>query len=182
MNQHISYVVFDSASGRILGTHTRISGETGESLPMSDAEVISSCGVTLNDKDNKRVKVLAVDSAALGSRDGLRVHTKRQELVPRSHLEIKLSRTEIRGDGEDSVDIVIRVIQPNGKPDESFNGRIKVSTQRGRLSELGGIVEARGGVAKISLKSVPETIDQVRMIARDFAGELDPGMAKVAFL
>ena len=182
MNQRTSYVIYDISTGRILGTHTRIDGDTGKSVPLGDTDVVAACGLSLDERARSKVKVLAVDAATLRSRTGLRVHTKRQELVPRDHLDLKLSRAEIRGDGEDSVDIEIRVVQSSGKPDDTFNGRIKVSTQRGRLSEPGGIVQAKGGLAKISLRSVPETIDRVRISANDIDGELDTGRATVAFL
>lgn len=182
MNQPTSYVIFDSTTGRILGTHSRVDGDTGERPPLSDEEVLAGCGVPLGDKARSRVKVLAVDATALRSRASLRVHPKRQELVARDRLELKLSRSEIRGDGEESVDIEIQVAQPSGKLDDSFNGRIKVSTQRGRLSEPGGIVQAKAGVARISLRSVPETIDRVRISAIDVDGELEAGRATVAFL
>lgn len=182
MKQPTSYVIFDSTTGRILATHSRIDGETGEYMPMSDEEVLASSGVPLGDKARSRVKVLAVDATALKSRAGLRVHAKRQELVARDRLELTLSRPEIRGDGEDSVDIEIHVVQPSGKPNDNFNGRIKVWTQRGRLSEPGGLVQAKDGRAKISLRSVPETIDRVRISASDIDGELDTGRTTVAFL
>lgn len=182
MIQRTSYVVFDSSTGRILATHSRIDSESGKYVPLSDAEVLAGCGAPLDEKARTRVKVLAVDAADLKSRSGLRVDTKRKELVPSDRVELVPSKAEIRGDGEDSVDIEIRVVHASGELDAGFDGSIKVSTQRGRLSEPGGIVQAKAGVAKISLRSVPETIDRVRITARDVDGLLDAGRASVAFI
>jgi hypothetical protein len=182
MNQPTSYVVYDSTTGRILGTHSRTDGSTGEPIPMTDEEVLALYGASLEEKTRSRARVLAVDENQLKSPAGQRVHTKRQELVARNRVELKLSRPEIRGDGEDTVDIEIQVLDASGKLDESFNGELKVSTQRGRLSQPGGKVQAKGGKAKVSLRSVPETIDRVRIVAQDVEGALEPGRASVAFV
>jgi hypothetical protein len=179
--ERTSYVVYDRATGRILATHSRIDGESGKYLPLSDAEVFASCGVPFDDNTRARARILAVDAAALMSRKPLRVHPKGHDLVARDHLELKLSRTAIRGDGKDSVNIEIRVVDPDGKHNDSFSGRIKVSTQRGRLSADAGLVDVRNGSASVSLTSVPETLERVRVSARDLTGELETGTAVVEF-
>jgi hypothetical protein len=181
MNQKTSYVVYDNTTGRILGTHSRIDGTTGESIPMSDEEVLAVAGAALDENARSRARVLAVDENQLTAPTGLRVNPKRRELVARGRVELKPSRPEVRGDGEDSVDIAIEVLDPSGKLDAGFDGPIKVSTQRGRLSQPGGIVQAKGGKASISLRSVAETIDRVRLVAQDVEGLLVAGRAVVAF-
>ena len=65
---------------------------------------------------------------------------------------------EIAGDGKSSCEISAKIVDVEGNLDKEFSGEVMFQTARGKLSARNGIVQAKKGVAKVILTSVPETV------------------------
>ena len=98
------------------------------------------------------------------------IDVERRQFVPRLRLQLQAERTELQGDGQDAVEIAIRVLDNGGNVAQDFNGELRVTTTRGRLSRPGGRVTAQGGQASIKLTSVPETVARVTVTVQDPSG------------
>ena len=57
-----------------------------------------------------------------------------------------------------------------GKIFHPYNGAVKVTTTRGKLSARGGQVEIKKGVGQVILTSVNETVNRVAVTARCLEG------------
>lgn len=173
------YVVFDPETGRIVGTYGVLDAETGEYREQSEADVRAmfegmkpargaparAAGTPLG------VLPLDVQRVPVGPNQfRLRVDPAEGRLVRRPPLRLATDRQEITGDGEDSVEITVTVVDPEGGTDEGFAGEIRVSTTHGRLSVPGGRVAVSGRTATVTLTSTPETIERVLVTARDPRG------------
>jgi hypothetical protein len=175
------YVVFDPETGRIVGTYGVLDAETGEYREQSEADVramfegtkqVRGAGTPLG------VLPLDVEQVPVGPRPSrLRVDPAERTLVRRPQLRLTTDRPAITGDGADSVEITVIVVNPDGGTDESFAAEVRVSTTHGRLSVPGGRVAVRGGTAAVTLTSTPETIERVSLTARD-----PRGVAETAWL
>lgn len=183
MEQELSYIIYDRDSGRILGSHRSIDGSTGAAQALTPEQVLADSGLL---HDARRLAggaaVIEADPATLNLPNGLRVDPARKALVQRGRIELRADRPEIAGDGKDKAQLTIRVLHADGSLDTSYQGRIKVSTERGRLDAKGGLVEVKGGQGKVALRSVDESLDAVRLRAADLNHEYAPGACTLAFV
>ncbi|HET7187588.1 MAG TPA: hypothetical protein VFI52_05510 [Gemmatimonadaceae bacterium] len=184
------YIVFDQATGAIVGTYSHLNADTGKFDDRKPAEILTHfADMTRTAKGAKRadapaLAVMAVDEeTALGLETaGVRVDPKSKQLVPRSRFKLTADRTAITGDGKDSVDITVTAVDAEGKADAHFTGEVRVSTNHGRLSERGGVVTLKKGVGHITLTSTPETIARVTVTARDEQRLVANGALDLEFL
>lgn len=182
MEKELSYLIYDRDSGRILGSHRSIDGETGAAIPLTPEQVLAGSGLLGSGKNLAGAAVIAADADDLNLPNGLRVDPARQALVQRGRIELRADRQEIAGDGKDQAQLTIRVLHADGSLDTSYAGPIKVSTERGRLDAKAGLVEVKGGQGRIALRSVDETLDAVRLRAVDPRQECAPGSCTLAFV
>jgi hypothetical protein len=182
------YVVFDQATGAVVGTYSYLSAETGKFYDQKPAEVLAHFDMGRTAKGSKRAAgptlgVLEVDEGVVGvNTAGVRVDPKAKRLVPKSRLRLSADRTALTGNGEDSVAITVTAVDAQEKPDAHFAGEVRVSTTHGRLSERGGRVTLRKGVAQITLTSTNETIARVTVTARDEQRLVASGVLDLEFL
>jgi hypothetical protein len=180
------YAVFDPDTGRIVGTYGVLDADTGEYREQSEAEVRAM----FDGSEPARVAagtelgVLPLDAerVPLGSNHSrFLVDPHERRLVRRPCLRLATDNSEITGDGEDSAEIAVKVVDADGATDERFAGEIRVSTTHGRLSVPGGRVSMTGGTATVTLTSTPETIDRVVVTARDPRGVAETGWLDLEF-
>ncbi|MGB6986734.1 MAG: hypothetical protein WBD74_12240 [Candidatus Aquilonibacter sp.] len=134
--------------------------ETLKARFSNDAEVVSK----LSDRDPKNLEFIEIDLA--GVRPGsaaLMVDPAKRRLVERPALALSADKLQITGDGNDSADIEISVVDANGKRLNGASGAAKVTTSRGKLSTRGGIVNLVKGHATVTLTSANETVNRVRV-------------------
>lgn len=177
-----TYVVFDRSTGAVLGISTHFDAGTGDYREQSLDQVVHQFGGLLGGRTAKEVDVLDVDLPAEAFQQGYHVDVHRRQLVPKHQIRLEAARVGLEGDGNDSTEIVITVVDGSGKVVKGFEGEIRVSTSRGRLSHKGGRVKARGGTCRVTLTSAPETVEHVVVSARDPAGRCDPGAVTIEFL
>lgn len=113
---------------------------------------------------------------------GFQVDVKSKKLVERPRIQLSSEKTELEGDGKDSMQIKIEIIDGKGKKVADFNGTIKISTNRGKLSERGGIVKMNNGVGKIYLTASNETFDRVNVMAESLDGFCGKGQLGLEFV
>lgn len=167
----IRYVVYDK-TGRVLHTHSQssITDQEHAEIPIEKVRAMLSnileIAGKLNklDPDNLDIIKVEVDGAEprLGS---LMVDTKQRELIPRPSLTLSADKNELTGDGQDSAQIEIVLADADGQVIEGATGAVKVTTDRGKLSARGGLVELVNGRASISLTSANETVSKVQVRA-----------------
>ena len=86
-------------------------------------------------------------------------------------MVLSAGKSELTGDGKDNVEIDVSVVGPDGKTKKSYNGTIKLSPTRGKLSTKGGLVKIKNGKGKAVFTSVNETVGRVSVTALSPAGE-----------
>ena len=171
-HQVIQYAGYDKTTGRIVHTHTRFSVQENRyvEIPIDELRrMFSNDGQVLGrvtNRDPNNLDYLKVELPESGRNFGpMMVDHAHRKLVPRSSLKLHTNKREIAGDGQDSADIEMSVVDPEGKVIESYAGAIKVTTSRGRLSARGGLVNLERGRARITLTSANETVSHVRVTA-----------------
>lgn len=184
------YVVYDQATGAVVGTYSHLNAETGKFHDLKPADVLAQFGdAGRPTKGSKRAAapalgVMEVEQGATLGVDtaGVRVDPKSKRLIQRSRFRLTADRTAITGDGKDSVDITVTAVDADGKTDAHFTGEVRVATNHGRLSERGGLVTVKKGVAHITLTSTTETIARVTVTARDEQRLVAIGALDIEFL
>jgi hypothetical protein len=183
------YFAFDRKTGRILGAHSRFSVDAKGHVRMNydeltklfagDASIIAD----LTDQDAGNLDFLEVSGAdTAASTTPVMVDVAHRTIVAQPSLVLLADKRELLGDGADTVTIRIEVQAQGGHVVHDFHGAVKVSTTRGRLSARGGLVEARHGVASLTLTSVAETVSQVRVQARALHALCAPGSLTLEFM
>lgn len=185
----LHYIGFDKQTGRILVMHSRtsIEGKTSQrmnhdelsSLFRDDASILPK--LSGNDWDNLDVLELT-EHAAKERGAPMMVDVAKRKLVPQPTLALIADRTELTGDGVDSLDIRIEVRAANNHVVRKFDGAVKVSTTRGRLSTPGGVVQLKDGVGSITLTSAAETVSSLLVQARAVDDLVATGSLKLEFL
>jgi hypothetical protein len=173
------YIVYDSDTGEIIAVHD-VGLLEEDVLPTMD-EVREQLRGLLDQERLDKAGLLEVDDTSPGVQHF--VDPGRRELRRLRRIEIQADKSELHGDGEDSAELRITVVDPDsGKVDKSFSDQLLVTTTRGRLSEPGGRIEARNGRAAIRLVSAPETVRQVQVVVEATHGRAAPAIAELEFL
>jgi hypothetical protein len=176
--QPLTHVIYDSASGRVIGrfrSRDIVRNEYRErepsevlSLFSADERVISR----LPEGDAGNLAVLATSLSRATDVQTMRVSVKRQTLVSKPKLRMRTEREVLEGDGQDSVSIDLDVVDEQGRVIRDYEGTIHFVTSRGKLSAKGGDVAIERGQGNVTLTSVRETVDKVTVSARTDDGSL----------
>lgn len=177
-----TYIVFDRKSGEIIGTYAIHEALTGRQGLRPRAEVLELFSGLLGDRKLEDVDVLETNLSPSRPRNDLRVDVKAHCLAPMHKLQIEIPSREIRGDGQDGLELTIRLIDDQGQMIQDFAGDLVVTTTRGRLSVPRGRVKAEHGVARLKLTSTCETVERVRVSVRDPLGTCAGDTVLVAFI
>ena len=187
---NIQYVAFDRRTGRILHRHSRYSVEANEHVEADENELRamllrdSSLLASLTDRDPANLDILKVRPHDAGPAPGkaMMVDVAHRKLVQKPDLLLTADKREIVGDGHDRATIEIQVVDMHGKRRHTVEDRIKITTSRGKLSSRGGIVDLVEGRATITLTSVNETVDRVRVGAVSLTGACASGYLTLEFV
>lgn len=165
----IRYVGYDTRTGQIVHTHAQFSVPENRYVEVPaeqlKARFSADPGIVarLSDGDAGHLDFIKADAdRPLAS---LMVDTASRRLVTRPRLVLAADRTELAGDGQDSVALGITVVGEDGQVIEDAGGTVKVETSRGKLSARGGVVDLAAGRGTITLTSASETVSQVRVQA-----------------
>lgn len=175
----ITYVVFDKKTGRIVHTHRRFNVEKEAYCECNPKDVMGLIGlddfilgqVTKNDPKNLDI-IMTTEITENGStRDsGFMVDTKSRKVIEMLRIRLSSEKDELEGDGKDKTIIEIKVVNFEGKIVDSYNGMVKITTNRGKLSARGGLVKLKKGRGEITLISANETVDRVSVMAQCLDG------------
>jgi hypothetical protein len=171
------YVEYDKHTGEITGY---LKSSSKEMLPRPASPKHDRLEVT----DPKHVEALRTAGPGVaqlsGKVEGGKIHFGK--VTTRPILQIKSEKTELIGDGSDKTAIEVQAVDGNGKPVRSLDDEIRITTDRGKLSERGGRVKLVHGYAKIELVSVNETVRRVRVRAESVNGTAAPGEVVLEFV
>lgn len=187
----ITYVVYDKVTGRIVHTHRRFDAVEEQYRECDPAEVknlivgdsFAMSKVTDGNPANLEVTV----SRALGEgfsrgRSGLLFDLKTKAIIPKPRLVLTSDKATLNGDGKDQAKITLQVVDSKGQVEAGFQGQVKVSTSRGKLSTPGGVVQVTRGLANLTLTSVKETVSRVTLEAACLEGKCLKGWLELEFL
>jgi len=168
----IRYVVYSKTTGQIIHTHSQSSVEDEEYAEVPIEEVRAMLSTTLdfvrqlNNLAPDDIDVLKVELDDPGSKLGAMMVDPRQlKLIPRPSLALSADKGELVGDGQDSTLIEIVLADADGRPMDGAAAALKITTNRGKLSARGGLVELVNGRASMTLTSANETVTGVRVRA-----------------
>jgi hypothetical protein len=184
----VRYAVYHKTTGRIIHAHSQ-SGVTGRELvevPLEEVRAMLSTTLEIvgkiNGLDPDDLDVIRVEPGGSGPGLGaLLVDTGQRALVPRPNLTVSADKSELTGDGQDSVQIEIVLADADGRAVEGAAGAVKVTTSRGKLSARGGLVELVNGRASITLTSANETVSRVQVRATHIDGVFGPAQLDLEF-
>jgi hypothetical protein len=164
----VRYVGYDTTTGRIVHTHAQFSVAENRYVEVPPdqlkAAFAADPGITagLSGGDAGNLDYLKADTTSAGEPLGaLMVDTVNHRLVARPRLALSAERTELAGDGQDSVQLAITVTGADGQVIEGAGGTVKVETTRGKLSARGGVLDLAAGRGTVTLTSANETVSQV---------------------
>jgi len=176
------YVVYDRTTGRILAVYGVYDAENETYVAQPGEAIQKVIQPIIEGLDPQSVEIIEMEFPTATPISGFRIDLDRRELIPKFQLRLQAERTAIQGDGKDSAEITLTVVDEKGKLVKRFNGELLVTTTHGRLSTIGGKVEARSGSVSIKLTSTVETIDRVSITARDPSGHSTRGTLDLEFL
>jgi hypothetical protein len=164
----IRYVGYDIKTGRIVHTHSQLSALDNSyvEVPVEQLkERFSADPVVLAKLTDGDAANLDFIRAGARSRAPMLVDPVNRRLVAPPRLVLAADRTELAGDGQDSVELAITVVDQDDRVLEGTAGTVKVETSRGKLSVRAGQVDLAGGHATVTLTSANETVSRVRVRA-----------------
>lgn len=177
----ILHVIFDRTTGRTVQTHRLYSAVDEAEVRVAEDEVLAA----VDDEDLIRLGINREDLAvAVGTNVGInvRVDLPTMTVIPLSPIRLTLDRTQIEGDGEDNAAIEISVHRDDGSVDTSYEGQIRVTTTRGKLSAREGLVQMYEGHGSVSLRSTDETVAVVRVTAECVEHQCQPASVTLSFV
>jgi hypothetical protein len=170
-------LVYDRTTGRPLGRFRRLQVTDNAYRERDPDEVLTLFGdddgvlARVADGDPRNLAVMTAELPAGARLGALRISRKRGAIVERPRLRLRAEREVLEGDGEDSVTIHVEVVDGRGKVLRDDAERdVRLTTSRGKLSAHGGRLTLEQGVGSLTLTSVRETVDRVRLRARDPRG------------
>jgi hypothetical protein len=182
-----TYIIYNAKTGAILQRHRSFCAQTDAYIECDEKALLKQ----FRDDDDLLDLVGSKDDIAilradlpetLRSTRGFRVDPRKRALIARDRIVLTPERTEIEGDGSDNIRIVLHIENPKGDQSTSFNGQVKISVSRGKISARKGIVDVSKGRAEFTLTSVAETADRVSLRATAVDGSLSPAIITVAFV
>lgn len=179
--QRRAYVIYDQGTGAVVSTHTAEDAE-GHTIKAAAKEIIDLYRSGAPEGEERKLAVLEVDEEPVASGVPLLADPKQGTVSIAPMLRLRADRTELEGDGEDSIDIDVEVVDQRDRVVQGFDGDVVVTTTRGRLSERGGRLSLAKGRGTIRLTTVPETVLAVRVTAMQPEGLAAPGNLDLAFL
>lgn len=174
----VSYALYDKVTGEVVQSYSRVSVETDKSVEVPIDELKADLSrdrwliSRLTDANPENLGIIRIEpSEAKRSAGLLAVDVRKETLVVKPTLVLTSDKDELAGDGEDRAVIEVHVQDAQGMPMRDFNDEIRITTERGKLSERGGLVAMKAGYAKIELTSVRETVRRVRVRATSVSGK-----------
>ncbi len=180
-------IVYDRTTGRILETH-RTESIGGDKRQKTDAKRLlkeaAEDPFTIGLLKDGRKESLAVLEVPSDSEQPSRmmVDLGSGKLVPKPNLQLSVAKTELEGDGKDSTEIEVTLVDSKGKRIPGFDSEIEIRTSRGKLSARGGRIKLEGGRATISLTSVVETVNIVTISARSLEIPCESRSVQLSFV
>jgi hypothetical protein len=185
----IQYAGYDKPTGRIIHTHSRFSVAENRYVEIPIAELNARFSKhdfivgRLSNRDPNNLDFIKIESSGAGHPIGpMMVDSVQRKLIPKSCLTLSTNKSEIAGDGKDSAEILVSVVDSQGKVVDSASGAIKIATTRGRLSTRGGVVNLVNGRATTTLTSANETVNKVRVSVASLDGPYTPAHVDLEFV
>ena len=161
-------LVYSRATGQVLGRYRVFDVESGAYREAGGDEALALFGdrnTMARVTGTEDLAVLTVNLEPGARLSDLRVSTAEGTVESRPRILLRAERDAIEGNGEDSVELTVDIVDEQDTVVRDFGGEIKVTTTHGKLSERAGLVRAKAGRARLTLTSTRETIDQVRVRA-----------------
>jgi hypothetical protein len=173
----IRYAGYDKPTGMIIHTHARFSVQQDRYVEIpteelkarfsKNAEIVAK----LSNRDPHNLEYIQLDPGSATKRQGpMMVDPVHGKLVAKPRLALSADKLQLAGDGQDTAKIEISVLDESGNAMSGASGAVKITTERGRLADRGGVVNLSQGRAATTLTSVNETVSRVRVSAASLDG------------
>jgi hypothetical protein len=184
--QDLSYVVYDKVTGKPIARHRRFDMATNKLIEADEAEILSLYAndagamqrVTEGDAANLSILRASVPNTQVISH----MRVTKNKLVEPSRLVMISDKDELEGDGKDQATLTIMLQNDKGKVTAKADNIVLVTTTRGKLSARGGLVALEKGRITLTLTSVPETVQVVKVRAELQDGGAEPAEIHLAFM
>lgn len=187
--RQIRYAVYDRKSGKLLSTYSRLDAVKNVYVEVPTDELTRELAMHtsilsgLTDKDPANLGIIPIDpTQATNTRAHMVVDLKSMKLVALPKLHLTANNTELVGDGVDTVTIDVQAVDEQGRPVRDLEGAVRVTTERGKLSERGGLMKLVRGHGKIKLTSANETVRRVLVRAESPDGSAARGELRLEFV
>jgi len=182
----ISYVIYDKATGTAIGLHRHYDVETDAYVEANEEEVLrsfASDSCTLERVTDHSPNNLVVFRGTLPYHQPIKgMRVSRNRLVQQPKLVMYCDQDELEGNGIDTATLTIMLQDARGRAMTNSAAEVLVTTTRGKLSARGGRVALQNGRATLTLQSVPETVQRVRVRCQLVDDSAEPVGIQVAFV
>ncbi len=176
------HLIYNQQTGRIMSIYTHYDVESQTYLETPEQEVLDLAGGVSAEDSAAGLGVISVQDAPANVAATHRVDIESGNLVAKYQLNVQVPRTQLNGDGVDTVDIQVSAVDEAGNAVAGFQGDLRAVTSRGKLSSAGGRLTAADGTATFRLTASAETVARVRVTVSDPSGRCTPGSADLEFL
>jgi hypothetical protein len=182
----VNYILYDKVTGAVIGRHRVFDVQANKYVEADEAQTLAlftNDMHTLERVSDHSPANLAVMKAALSSsRDARHAQVVKNRLVEQPRLVMFSDKDELEGDGKDQATLTIMLQNDKGKVITQSDAAVLVTTTRGKLSARGGLITLEHGRITLTLTSVAETVQTVRVRCELQAGGAEPTEIRLAFL
>jgi hypothetical protein len=184
----IIHVIYDKITGRIVHKHTSFNVLNNSYEKCSLMEIVGSISgddITMRrvtDHDPNNLELIILNYEPTLSLADLIVDLHNKKVVQKPRIKLASDKQELEGNGKDSTKLSVDIVDDNNTIITAYNDIIKITTSRGKLSERGGLVQIKEGKGQLTLLSVQETVDRVKIKAECLRGGCQTAQMELSFI
>jgi len=182
----LSCIVYDKVTGRPLGRHRHFDAMANKMIEVDEAEALALFAADdgtlekVTDSDAANLAVLKAGTPITSALRGSLVVKNRLVRLPK--LALFSDQPELVGDGKSTATLTITLQDEQERVINAASNEVVVTTTRGKLSVRAGRCRLKNGRATLTLTSVPETVQDVRVQVELAEGLAEPAEVRLAFV
>lgn len=182
----LSYIIYDKVTGRPLGRHRHFDAVANKMVEVDEAEALAlfaaddSTLQKVTEGDAANLAILKAATPTTGALRGSQVVKNRLVRLPK--LMLYSDQPELVGDGKSTATLTIILQDEQERVINTASNEVVATTTRGKLSVRAGRCRLKNGRATLTLTSVPETVQEVRVRVELAEGLAEPAEIRLAFV
>ena len=185
-NEELSYIIYDRVTGMPIGRHRHFDVTENRFVKAEPAEVLAlyagDSGALRKVTNGDAANLAVIESGGSSAGPQQRMQVVRGRLVPQPSLVVFSDHRGIEGNGKASTNLTVLLQDASGQLIHDADHEVLVTTSRGKLSARGGRLRLKNGQATLTLTSVAETVQVVRVRVQLVDGTAQTAETQLAFV